>query len=169
MLGLGLGLNKAKKKLRPRNMLVYNPVTWVEWLLPTSGVVIQEAVEVVADGATYQNLRRATSLKSNTKYGIISDVLYNDLSKTYCIMRGTDYGTTPLYVTIGFTGIYKGVFTTGATITSNMFYGFVYNNDIAGRKIRQRKMRLYELSPNSIIESDFTTKTADELNAKYPF
>jgi|GEM_PF-3833641 len=154
-----------------QNMLPYNPLTWQEWSKPigNGANVINGALELVADGVSYKNMILPTSVKANTKYGLLNEVEYNDLDKQFRVMRVNEYNTAQaLALPVGFAGVHKAIFTTGATIAANNFYGFVDISTAPGRKIRLKNYRMIELKPGSQEETDFNTLTADQLALKYP-
>lgn len=172
MLGLGLGLNKMVGRVRPKNLLVYNPITWAEWT-KTAGVTGDASGleftlnNTVAQTATLNN----TAFKNSTKYGILYNIVSNSLAISIVELKNKDLSDTyPRIANSGSgTGNKNVVFTTKANITNNRFVlgdGSLVDN---GLKVKIKDIRAFELPAGSEIEADFTNLTADQLNAKYPF
>jgi hypothetical protein len=169
MLGLGLGLNRARKRLRPRNLLVYNPTTWAEWTGKEGTIGDSTGLEFTSDGTSIDP-KINTALKDNTKYGI----LYNTVSSTVTTgawmfggnSAASAFVDTSLTKTVGNK---KLILTTRNPITTNKVQLYLYSDVAIGQKIKIKDIRIFELPPNTIIEADFTNKTADELNTKYPY
>lgn len=165
MLSLGLSLNRSNARKLFKNMAKYNPVTWVEWT--KVGVVANSAgIEFTAVGNSSGSIKlTGTTFKISTKYGFIYNVVNNTMTGNVGLDGSVfSYNMLPKVV-----GNNKLVVTSNGTITTNQLY--IYNQlttETEGHTIKFKNFRVFELTPGSQIESNFTNLTADQLNAKYP-
>jgi hypothetical protein len=163
MLGLGLGLNKTARIIRPKNEVQYNPATWAEWTMvgvisaDTTGVAISTSV---SEGTITIN----TNLKLDTKYGLLYEIVENTTTSTFYAQLGSNHGGFGFPIDAG---LQKSTSSTPATITNN--YVRIGRNAQVTGYIKVKDIRLFELPTGSQIEWDFANLTAAQLNAKYPF
>lgn len=151
-----------------KNELDYNRETWAGWIKTAGAVGDSTGLEFTADGTNYIYARLPVQLKPSTKYGLLLTVLSNTgapLSlENYIVDSNTQIANSSIV------GNVKAVFTTKASISSNILSLYVSSVIAAGLKIKiANNIRLYELPAGSQIETDFTNLTADQLALKYPY
>jgi hypothetical protein len=151
----------------PKNELVYNPNTWVEWIGKLSSTIVSNYISITNLDVPAAYL--TTLLKTSTKYGILLNIRINTRTNlTY--LPANAAGTTPFAgdntIAAGITGNIKSIMTTKASFATNRIVLYVPLN--AG-KIELGDIRVFELPAGSQIEADFTNLTADQLAIKYPF
>lgn len=146
----------------------YTPSTWAEWDL--AGTIISNNYAVVDNNTSTIQAEILTTLKTNTKYGLIFNVRLNTRTID-SIMRVT--GVSHPWVDGDYkiradtTGNFKVISTTKSDVTNiNKFATYITPN--TGR-IEYGSIRIFELPTGSQIETDFNTLTADQLVAKYTF
>ena len=157
-----------------KNELNYNSETWVEWT-KTSGVVGDgTGLEITADGSTFVNSVLRTQLKSNTKYGILLNIVSSNLTRPLSV--GASDRALPGVQISSSAGNKKAISTSQTTIVSNTVSVYVGPTELDGNKIKIRDIRIFELPAGSEIEKDFDTTvqgatnlTADQLAQKYPY
>ena len=155
-----------RRSYRLKNELVYNPGTWAEWT-KTNAVGDSSGLELTV----FNELTDAyilTNLKANTKYGILLNVVLNELTFTFITELGA-FQVNQLLVPAGATGNKKVVLTTLSNITNNRFYIKRSELESAPKKIKLKDISVFELPAGSEIEADFTNLTADQLAVKYPW
>ena len=169
MLGLGLGLNRTVGKVRPKNEVAYNPETWAEWT-SLKGVTfdVTGASMYGTSSSGWPQIKRSTSIKTSTKYGVLLSVLSNTWTEAL-VMNTNITGFYKLIAAAGTTGNIKEIFTSQATISENNFSFMPWSALEEGELIKIKDIRVFELPVGSQIESDFENLTADQLNEKYPF
>lgn len=146
----------------------YNPVDWAEWTNRTRVECDETGATFTGNGTDYPNFRISTSLKPSTKYGILVNVLTNQLTDTTLKIGNNLTGTAITLANAAITGNRKLSFTTSSSISSNFLQiemGIVPNGNV----VKIKDVRLYELPTGSQIESDFTNLTADQLALLYPY
>jgi len=169
MLGLGLELKKNNnRKYRPRNVVAYNPTTWAEWTIEgvgsTKGI---NGVHLVAQGSTDMSIF-STNCKSNTKYGLLYNVTETTLSSDLILPAIGSIQSTMMIIPKAISNN-KAIFTTINPIVTNTFRLACSASNLDGGYINFKDIRIFELPTSSLIETDFTNLTADQLNTKYPF
>lgn len=146
----------------------YNPVTWVEWTNRTLVSVDSSGATFTGDGTDYPCFRISTSLKTSTKYGLLLNVVTNELTAPAVLKVSANLtGSQKTIAAAGVTGNCATTFTTSSSIANNFFQlemGIVPT----GKIVKISDIRLYELPTGSQIESDFTNLTADQLYLVYP-
>lgn len=148
-----------------KNELKYNPVDYREWTL-TSGVTADETGITMITNGTWLNASLNTTLKPSTKYGLLLNVISQNLSYTFAFTDTPTNAFSSQTVSKN-VGCSKTVVISNASITVNSLKFRVRYDEPLGRSIKISKPMLYELPVGSEIESDFTTKTANELMIKY--
>lgn len=150
-----------------KNELSYNPNTWAEWTKSTGVVGDSTGLEFTADTTKYVYSYLNVNFKPNTNYGVLLNILSNNTGQHLAIDGssgqpfGMNWGTA--------IGNVKAVKTSIANITLQTFRFAIPPNETSGLKIKIKDVRVYELPPNSQIETDFNTLSADQLVVKYPF
>jgi hypothetical protein len=157
------------KRKKPRNLLAYTPSTWTEWNKDVGVVGNSTGLEFTADGVNYIDATLSTNAKTSTKYGILYNIVSTTLTGNFSVSSGAGIeafvgGSLPKTV-----GNNKTTMNTNASITNNRFHLFTGIAEPIGNKIKIKDIRIFELPTGSQIDSDFTNRTADELNTKYPF
>lgn len=149
-----------------KNELNYNRETWAEWskILSAGDVT---GLEFTGDGAEYPRAHMNSSLKPSTKYGILFNVIVNNMDKSLMLSNYLT-GSNVLLANANFVGNTKTIITTTTPINTNRFR-FEISCPAAGTKLKIRDIRVFELPPGSQIEADFTNLTADQLAQKYPY
>jgi hypothetical protein len=156
----------AKTQYNYTNELNYNTNTWAEWT-KTAGVT-GDSTGLSFDITQISGANLPSTMKSNTKYGILMNIVSNTLvtNSLYFKNYGGTNATSPFVNTNGEVGNKKHIFTTDAVL-SDVRITIGKNN--AGTGIAKiLDFRIFELPTGSSIEADFTGLTADQLNAKYP-
>ena len=152
----------------------YTPATWAEWTKNGSGYTLSNnCLNITSDGATVDpTFTLNTSLKNSTKYGVLINVLTNNINRPIYINRFYTGDVITNFVPINTVGNIKCVFTTKINITNNVLNIGLYGGaglSPNGSVITIKDIRIFELPTGSKIEADFTNLTADELTAKYTF
>jgi hypothetical protein len=150
------------------NETIYNPTTWAEWVKDAGVVGDSTGLEWTLSGSS-QNGFLTTNLKTNTKYGVLYNVVSNGLVSNALSLGNELTGTYPSLVNPGDIGNKKITITTAATITTNKMRITKGNLLDVGLKVKLKDIRVIELPAGSQIESDFTNITADQLAAKYTY
>lgn len=152
---------------RPKNELVYNPITWVGWSLGANVVGDSTGLELIAINGSFVDAIINTTLKSSTKYGLLYKVVSSTLAGNFST---NDYHSafpaSGLSKTVGYN---KSIITTIANITYNKLDVYISSGETTGNKIKITEVRLFELPTGSQIETDFTNLTAAQLNGIYPY
>lgn len=162
--GVGL-VNATLKGLTATQLLTYTPTTWVEWI-KTAGVVGDSTgMEFTSDATTSKTAIITTTVKNSTKYGFLYNVVSSNIDKSF---YGSSTITNDALAFVGTAGMKKLVVTTKAAIATNNITIVLHSSNTAGRKIKIKDFRLFELPTGSQIEADFTNLTADQLNNMYP-
>lgn len=149
-----------------KNELNYNRDTWAEWTKSAGVVGDSTGLEFTADGEVQKASSLDTKLKTNTKYGIIIEVISGTISGG--LRLSSAYTGSSLLITTASRGNKKVIFTTQQTLSLNRFE-FYLPIETAGNKIKIKDIRVFELPAGSEIESDFTNLTANQLAQKYPY
>jgi len=145
----------------------YTPATWAEWgqyaniTKDVSGLSLNGI-----DGAQISYVIMDTALKSNTKYGVIFNIVTPASSGTF--FDANSY-LMPIWG-VSFnnvTGNQKYSWTTDSITTNKV--SFSYYNGVGGTAWKLKDIRVFEIPTGSQIEADFNTLTADQLSAKYTF
>jgi hypothetical protein len=151
---------------RPRNELVYNPVTWDNWT--SNGTVTKDAtgIEVTAVNGSTIYIQINTAAKNSTKYGILYEVVSKTLDS---YIYGSASITSSSFPADSVIGPNKAVITTRDAIVNNYLRISTSDACTTGTKIKFKDFRMFELPPGSQVEWDFENLTASQLNLKYPF
>ena len=91
---------------RPNNELVYTPSTWAEWTLTNGATRVATEIELTPYEQSIVSAWINTTLKNNTKYGIIFNIVSNTLNGNMRVGtsgRAISFGT----ISAGITGIQK--------------------------------------------------------------
>lgn len=148
-----------------KNELDYNPATWEEWTLAANASISNGLVFAGAGSASTSRLY--INAKSNTKYGLLFNVLENSINGAFR-MHSSLTGATEVLFEGGLTGPFKKTFLTQGVIEDN-YIGFNLSSPTTEGEVKISDIRLFELPPGSEIESDFESLSADELARKYPY
>ena len=143
-----------------KNELKYNRDTWAEW---AGDITSRDSTGItITDGSKYIAL--ITNLKPSTKYGVLTNVVSNNF--TGLLNALTSAVASYAVCNAGQIGNLKNIATSVATIVTNKMG---YTTSAGTGIIKIKDTRVYELPTGSEIEADFTSPTADQLMAKYPF
>lgn len=148
-----------------KNEIDYNPETWEEWAL-AGNASISNGLVLAGTGSAHTSYLNINA-KSNTKYGLLLNVLKNTINGNFRISNSLTGTTESLFIG-GFTGPYKKIILTQEVIVNN-YIGFNLSSSTTEGEVKISDIRLFELHPGSEIESDFESLSADELARKYPY
>lgn len=150
--------------------LEYNRDTWAEWASKTNVVGDSTGLEFTMVDGAYAITYLPTNLKPTTKYGILVNIVKNELTTKTIYIDTTVFPSGAVIAPSGITGNRKIIATTKDTISSNRLYLQSQNAAVdTGKKVKIIDIRCFELPAGSEIEQDFETMTADELAQKYPY
>ncbi len=154
-----------------KNELNYNRDTWVEWINKVNVITDNSGAEFIMMDGQYSVMYLPTNLKPSTKYGILVNVLKNELGSTKQLYIDTSIFPSINYITsIGVTGNKKIIATSKDTISTNRLYIQTNNSSVDnGKKAKIVDIRIFELPLGSEIENDFNNLSADQLAQKYPY
>jgi hypothetical protein len=160
----------AKNPYVPINEVQYDPETWAEWTKGANVTADNTGMQAISDHINYSSVSINTALKASTKYGVLMFVVDKTTSSTIWFdPSGAFAGIPPTNFNNG-TGNRKLTVMSASTITNNKITcGLCAPSDIAGKIIKIKDIRMFELPAGSQIEADFNTLTADQLAVKYPF
>jgi hypothetical protein len=163
-------LSEAQKEnISLKNELNYTASTWAEWT-KANAVGDSTGLEFTMVDSAYAIANISTNFKPSTKYGILINVSKNELVTKSLYMDTTVFTVANAITSTGVTGNKKIVATTQNSIVTNKLYIQSQNTTgDAGLKAKLKDIRIFELPIGSEIESDFNTKTADELAQKYAY
>lgn len=149
------------------SLLQYTPSTWAEWTSKGVGTVVNNFLSYNNNGSTEQ-ASLVFNPKVSTKYGMLFKIQNNtrSISSTIYASNANTPFDTDVNVASGFNGYSKAVLVTRSSFTQTTWRLFIVAN--IGR-VDFGEVRCFELPAGSQIETDFTSLTADELNAKYLF
>lgn len=159
-------LSKASKLYK--NELVYSRATWTEW--QNKGTAVVDNGFLKADNLDvdiYPFL--PTTIKPNTRYGILFHVRENTRTSNAVIVSGSGGAypfPNPISISAGAVGSFKSTQTTNSFTTSADFRSAVTKNT---GNITYGDMRVIELPAGSKIERDFTILSAELLHKMYPW
>lgn len=149
----------------PINELVYDPVSWVEWIM-NGAVGDSTGIEITTVSGAGKSIRLDTNLKGSTKYGLMYAVVSQNLDQ---YIYGSNWLTGADLSLEKTVGNHKLIIVTQAAIVTNALNVATSSNNTTGRKIKFRDFRTFELPAGSQAEWDFDNLTADQLNVLYPF
>lgn len=152
-----------------KNETTYNTTTWAEWT-KTAGVV----GDITGLGLTFSNsiftsASIPTALKPSAKYGILVNVVSNNIPSKVLTISNNLTGNYEEWLTSTSVGNVKKIITTQATISVNIFKFSPNTLGDGGYLLKLKDFRVIELPVGSQIEADFNNLTADQLVVKYPY
>lgn len=143
------------------NQTSYNTSNWSEWSKGAGVTADLSGIKFTHDGATNITASIAVNFKANTKYGILMHIVERtDTNKNLEIKLGTS--TIANISDIGDIKVRFDI-TTPINILS-----VTAGSGASGELIKLKDVRVFEIPPGTVIESDFNNLTAEELNLKYP-
>lgn len=147
----------------------YTASAWAEWTMAGAGTTRgSSGAHLVQDGGN-ERFEMLTAFKPSTKYGILHNVISQNLNGSFVLVGGGGMAP-PNHIVLGKTvGNNKATFTSIASITNNAARLALETTNTDGTYIDFKDVRIFELPTGSQIEADFTNLTADQLAAKYTF
>lgn len=151
---------------RIEDKLIYNLETWIPWNIHQDVSVEDGFLKFEPTGSSTLHTYYASDFKDHTRYGLLLHI-------------GSHTTATPLRITPNITdgvqefvsgyleiGKIKKSFMTGV-VTDHRF-GLTAPTSVTSGEFSMKDLRLFELTPGSVIERDFSKLSAEELNNKYP-
>jgi hypothetical protein len=159
-----------------KNELTYNNTTYGEWTL-MNGVTVDATLGSVPGllwtfGQAGAYAQRTTSLNPNTKYGVLLNVVSNTSNGALYVLGNYTASAWKLVEAVQ-TGNIMKTFVSKAVISTNRFDLSDESGTIQNGVIKIRDIRIFELTNNPDVDTDFTAvvtqEQVDALYAKYPF
>lgn len=156
----------------PDSLIPYNKITWEEWELGSGAVADETGLEFIADGVNPSIATIPVDAKPNVSYGMLFEVVSASAfgSSENLVLSSNGAFDSPSSVNLNRTvGKYKKTLVGKSTITANQLRLVLGSNVAAGKRIKIKDIRIFEIVEGTAFAEDYEEFTGEQLWDMYPF